>query len=271
MNNPFKTILSNTNKKKKAQILKYVRIVVQIIFFVIFPALFSQAFGAVKEVITCMKDGKVLHMGEFVIAFIILCAVTITFGRIFCGWACAFGAFGDFVFFISSYIHKKMKKRMFKIPDKALRIMQMFKYIVLVSVVLLCYGGKGELVTKYSPWTVFSLITVRNKMFLSYKAAIVILIFIVIGMAVKERFFCQFICPLGAIFSLLPNAFMLIFNRDNNACIKGCKACKNNCPVGIKLSENHFADGECIGCARCINTCPKGNIGFVRKRTNKAN
>ena len=37
-----------------------------------------------------------------------------------------------------------------------------------------------------------------------YIPALIILLIIVAGMLVCERFFCRFLCPMGAIFSLLP-------------------------------------------------------------------
>ena len=35
---------------------------------------------------------------------------------------------------------------------------------------------------------------------------IILLILILIGMAFKKRFFCQFLCPMGAVFSILSGA-----------------------------------------------------------------
>lgn len=55
-----------------------------------------------------------------------------------------------------------------------------------------------------SPWTIFSLLRAGNFSAVSNLCAILLLVFSVAGMAVKERFFCQFLCPMGAVFSLLP-------------------------------------------------------------------
>ena len=38
----------------------------------------------------------------------------------------------------------------------------------------------------------------------SYIPGIVLLVLILVGMFFEERFFCRFLCPMGAVFSLLP-------------------------------------------------------------------
>ncbi|MFR2011140.1 MAG: 4Fe-4S binding protein [Christensenellales bacterium] len=143
-----------------------------------------------------------------------------------------------------------------KISEKAQINLQKFKYVVLLFIVLLCFSENGEYVAKYSPWTVFSLITQRNFKIGTYIAGSVLLVFIIIGMMLKERFFCQFICPLGAVFSLLPKNFLFSVKKKEEKCFNGCKACTNKCPVHLKYDEAGMREGECISCGRCFMVCP---------------
>lgn len=246
--------------KNKKWRLRWGRSVVQIIFFLLAPALFSQAFGGIKEVFTALGSGAALHTSSFLLCLVILCGLTIVFGRIFCGWMCAFGAVGDWIYQFSVFLQKKTGKKLPKIPKKALPILQKLKYIVLVLVLALCFAGQSGGVTKYSPWTVFSLITAGNLKLGGYGTAFVLFILILIGMAIQERFFCQFLCPMGAVFSLLPEIPFLKLRRKADSCIPNCQACKNNCPVHIKLEENPLQEGECIRCGRCTQICPRANI-----------
>ena len=108
------------------------------------------------------------------------------------------------------------------------------KYIVLICVIGFCFLGKGEYVTKYSPWTVFSLITSRNFKLGAYITGVVLLLLIVVGMMLKERFFCQFLCPLGAVFSLLPKLPIFHVKKKGQQCFERCSACTNRCPVHLK-------------------------------------
>lgn len=250
-------------RRKKLQLLnKWIRRIIQLVFFVLYPALFSQAFSGVKESINTIGNGGVLEFTSFTVKLIVLVIITIIFGRLFCGYACAFGAIGDWLYAFGTFISKKIKKKLPVIPLNIVYILQKVKYIVLFLVVVICLSGNGELITKYSPWTVFSMISVGNFNLKSYGIAITLLIIVACGMIVKERFFCQFLCPLGALFSLLPQLSWTRLKRNKKECINGCRLCQNNCPVNIKIGEKETRDGECIACMRCKNLCPKSNIGF---------
>lgn len=244
------------NVKTKLKRLQIVRTLIQIGFFVFMPSLFSQAFAGIKEVVSLMGKGQPLKMSDFLMKLIVLCLLTIIFGRIFCGFMCSFGAIGDWFYMLSEFIQKKISVKFPKISEKAQINLQKFKYVVLLFIVLLCFSENGEYVTKYSPWTVFSLITQRNFKIATYIVGSVLLIFIIIGMMLKERFFCQFICPLGAVFSLLPKNFLFSVKKKEEKCFNGCKACTNKCPVHLKYDEAGMREGECISCGRCFMVCP---------------
>lgn len=247
----------------KMQRLKWCRIVVQLLFFILAPALFSQAFGGAKEILTAIGSGAPLVWSTFTVRLVILCVVTIILGRFFCGWMCAFGALGDWIYQFSDFIHKKLgKKRRLQIPQKAHVILQKLKYVVLAAMLILCFFGESALITQYSPWTVFSLLTVGNLNLGNYIVASVILILIIFGMAVQERFFCQYLCPMGAIFSLLPEIpFLKLYRKEEN-CIPNCQLCNKQCPVKIKIAKNSTQEGECIRCGRCAVSCPRENINL---------
>lgn len=254
----------------KLQWLRWSRNIIQILSFILVPALFSQAFGGVKELFTAIGEGKPLMWSAFTVRLVVLCAATIIIGRLFCGWMCAFGALGDWIFQFSEWIHKKWKrKRKIRISENAHRVLQKLKYVVLAAMVLLCFFGENVFITRNSPWTVFSFITVGNLKIANYIAASVILIFILIGMGIQERFFCQYLCPMGAVFSLLPEFPFLKLHRSGENCISNCQLCKKQCPVRMKITENSMQEGECIRCGRCVVSCPRKNIGLpvLKKKT----
>ena len=84
--------------------------------------------------------------------------------------------------------------------------------------------------------------------------------FLMVGMVFHERFFCQFLCPMGAVFTLLPNMPFLRLRRRPETCPPRCGACRKTCPVNLLMEENSLKSGECIRCGRCSGICPKGNI-----------
>ncbi|MFR7732621.1 MAG: 4Fe-4S binding protein [Collinsella sp.] len=87
---------------------------------------------------------------------------------------------------------------------------------------------------------------------------------VMVGMALVERFFCQFLCPFGAIFSLLPVLPISLFNRRRESCARGCNRCQDSCPVRIHPERADLRSGECIACGRCADGCPMANVTLAR-------
>ena len=256
------------NVKEKIRTLKIFRVIVQIIFFIFMPSLFSQAFAGVKEAVALIGKGENLILSDFVIKLLILCTATIIFGRIFCGFVCSFGAVGDWFYMLSEFIQKKTGRKLPVIPSKWQVYLQKLKYIVLICVIGFCFLGKGEYVTKYSPWTVFSLVTSSNFKLGAYITGVVLLLLIVVGMMLKERFFCQFLCPMGAVFAMMPILPSALFNRNREKCPSKCGLCRKRCPAHLEIDGDTPLSGECICCHACQVTCPRKNIqiGPVKER-----
>jgi polyferredoxin len=231
-------------------------------FFLLQPALFSTAFTGVKNIITSMASQASLEWNSFTQTLLALVIVTILFGRIFCGFACAFGTYGDFLYYISSAVRKKCKKKPFHIFGKYENIMKCLKYVVLIAVLALCACGMSGLISENSPWTVFSRIQTMHLPASVY--GVVLFVLISLGMLLEPRFFCRFLCPMGAVFSMLPVLPAMRIKRKREACIPGCSLCQRNCPAGIEIPDANAEDsagmGECFACGKCMRGCPKKNI-----------
>jgi len=237
---------------------------IQAVFFAAMPGAFMAAFSGVKSVFLAISEGSVLEMGSFVKTLLGLGIFTILFGRFFCGFACAFGTLGDFVYWISGIVQKKIfrRKKQIGIPAKICPALQTVKYGLLAVIVTACGLGVYNRLGQYNwnPWSVFSFFTSLNFTLNGYVIGGILLAAIAAGMALKERFFCQFLCPMGAVFALLPQLPFSALQRDEANCTRGCQACKNNCPVDLKLEKDGFRGGECIACEKCAGVCPKGNL-----------
>ena len=99
------------DRKKQKQVHRYVRAIIQLIFFLLVPSAFTAAFSGVKYLFTQIGKGDAIGMTSFVTALCVLCLYTILFGRFFCGFACAFGSFGDALHGIYLWICKKIRKK----------------------------------------------------------------------------------------------------------------------------------------------------------------
>ena len=232
---------------KKIKKLQWIRIVIQGICFIYFPALFSQAFLGIKNIFVSMGKGTPLVLNDFSVILLLLCLFTMFFGRFFCGFMCAFGAIGDWIYCVSSWLQRKTKKKTPEIPERFALILQKIKYVLLFGIICLCFLQKENLLNENSPWTIFSLLRAGNFSAVSNLCAILLLVIIVAGMAVKERFFCQFLCPMGAVFSLLPQ--FPFFRLRRRSCLNGCQAWKK-LPGINKIAGKSIVDGECISCLK---------------------
>ena len=247
-----------------------IRTAIQIVFLLILPSAFSSAFAAVKGVCEAFGEGAVLSLTPFAKILLFLLLFTVIFGRFFCGYACAFGAASDWIYKLSAFVQKKLGKKLPKIPNELQRILQILKYVVLAGIMLLCVFGQARTVNANSPWTLFSRILSREVPGEDFVIAGVLLGIIVILSIFTERAFCQFLCPMGAVFSLMPVLPTGQLTRDRAHCLKGCSLCERTCPVSLSLGEDSFRNGECIRCNRCAVHCPAKNISVRPSRFRSA-
>lgn len=240
----------------------WVRAVIQLLYFLFIPSAYTAAFNGVKYIFTQMGTKTHLEVTSFVAALIVLCVYTIVFGRFFCGFACAFGSLGDAVRALYVFICKKRKKKPVTMKASVVKYLQAVKYVVLVLLVVSCYTGVYSKAQGMSPWDVFSMLHAGNFKLDGYIVGLVILVLILVGMAFQERFFCRVLCPMGAVFSMLPVLPLFTLRRDRSECIRGCRACTMKCPSDIELAPDTAPElsGDCFQCQKCIDTCPKGNI-----------
>lgn len=254
--------IHNIPAKKRKKIHTYLRAFIQLLYFLFLPSAFTAAFAGVKYIFTQIGAGEKIEITSFVSVLITLCLFTVIFGRFFCGFACAFGSLGDGVHAAYLWVCKKLKKKPVKLKESWTGKLVLVKYFVLAIIVLMCFAGVYGKARGTSPWDVFSMIHAGNLKLGGYVPGILILLLLIAGMCVQERFFCRFFCPMGAVFALLPVLPFFSLRRDRENCIRGCSGCTKKCPANLGLPSKGSLDtsGECFQCQKCIDTCPKGNV-----------
>jgi MauM/NapG family ferredoxin protein len=102
-----------------------------------------------------------------------------------------------------------------------------------------------------------------------YLPNIVLLVFfaVVLGLnAVRSRFWCRYLCPLGGLLALVSKISFVRHRVDAARCIS-CGKCAKLCPTGAVDPARAFAAevSECTACMNCVDGCPVQAISFGRK------
>lgn len=81
--------------------------------------------------------------------------------------------------------------------------------------------------------------------------------------AIRPRFWCRYLCPLGALLGLVSKVAFLRHRVDATACI-ACGKCARACPTGtIDPARGYAADpAECTMCLDCAAVCPADAVAF---------
>ncbi len=195
----------------------------------------------------------------YVVGIILLYAIL--FGRWICGFLCPFGLIQDLV-------HKIKTPKLGK--NRLTRALSYAKYVILAFFVFaiplvylgtampgfckyICPAGtlEGAIGLLSHPENA-SLMDMLGGLF-TWKFLLLVLI---VGACVLiYRFFCRFLCPLGALYGLF-NRFALVgVKLERDACTD-CGLCKGKCKVDIRQVGDH----ECIMCGECMDVCPTGAI-----------
>ena len=129
--------------KKRQRKVRLIRAAIQLVFFIVAPALFSTAFAGVKSIFQAIAAGQPVTWNSFLDVTGALLLITVLFGRHFCGYACAFGSLGDAMYELTLFIRQKVfhKKGRHGYPEKVVRCLQKVKYILLAFILLSIFTG----------------------------------------------------------------------------------------------------------------------------------
>ena len=246
-------------KQKKADITQIIRHIIQGIAFVLFPGLFYMIYIAFKSIYTALATGSFswrYNVSDVALLLAVI-PVTMLWGRFFCGYLCSFGAIGELVYFLASKIRKKNPV----IPKKFDKVLKYVKYAILVLLIIFVWTLGLSIDPSSNPLNIFGIV-IRPVDLASFKALLslggILLLLIIIGSVFIERMFCRYLCPMGAVFSIISKIRLYKIKRKENSCA-GCGVCERKCPMGVelsKISNSAISSGECIDCMRCLKTCP---------------
>jgi ferredoxin len=92
----------------------------------------------------------------------------------------------------------------------------------------------------------------------------IILFIAVLGLGLlRARFWCKYVCPSGALFSL-GNLFRATDRKVESSCIH-CNKCVTICPFDAIKPDFTTRGTDCTQCQTCAGVCPTHSIKFVER------
>lgn len=162
----------------------------------------------------------------------------------FCGWLCPFGSLQE----LTNTIAKWLKVPQITVPWGLHERLWPVKYIIFLGLFgLSLYSvDLAERFAEVEPFkTAIILKFARGWPFVVYAVLL-----LVIGLFI-ERFFCRYLCPLGAALAIPGRIRTFEWLRRWQECGSPCQRCAKECPVQSIHPEGHINVNECIYCMHC--------------------
>ena len=233
---------------------------------------------------TALATGHVYRALGWAVAIV---ALTLLFGRVFCNWICPYGTLHQFI----GWLFKRGGTKD-RIAANTYRPMQWLKYailtvfLVMASMGALQIGLLDPIVIMYRALTVvfapaLDMLTgrlgsamgggdawaalqfapgVAHRIFVgSFWVGLLFMLLAAANLWVP-RFFCRFLCPLGALLGTLSRFAIFRIDRDVRACTD-CNLCLTRCE-GAADPQAQLRLSECFACMNCIDDCPEDALRF---------
>ena len=296
--NPFFLLrfATQTNTSNKQSImLKKIRTILGTIFLVCITAMFLDFTGTLHVWLSWMADLQFLPavLGLNLVAILLVLALTLLFGRIYCSVICPAGTYQDAV----SHLAAKFKKNRFSFSkeNKILRFSVLGVFVILllvglngIAILIAPYSAYGRMVQNllqpiyigvnnllakaaehYDSYAFYEVDVWIKAMPVFIVAIITFITFTVLAWR-GGRTWCNNICPIGTVLGYLSNYSLFQIHIDGKKCIN-CRLCEKNCKSSCIDIDTHTVDHtRCVSCMSCLDKCKKDAIHFSLSSKSKS-
>ena len=273
--------------------LKKIRVVISLIFFAATSALFLDPWdgipAAVSNSLVSLQFIPSLvrvftDISLTILGLLFIVGLTILFGRVYCSTLCPLGTFQDIIIHIQKKIHRRKRFEYTRPPF-------VFHYCLLALTGVFAVAGSMTLLNLVEPFSNYGRILtnlaepvvillnngianlfskldvyILNNIPLrdvSLPALLIPCAFLAVVAHIAYwhgRFFCNSLCPAGALLGLISRFAVFRIIIDRQLC-NDCGACEKVCKAGcIDSATKHIDFGACIGCFNCIKSCPTDGV-----------
>jgi NosR/NirI family nitrous oxide reductase transcriptional regulator len=205
-----------------------------------------QITGAIKTLMAGQNLASFLYdpVSLLIIAFTLVSFFI--WGRgTFCGWLCPFGALQEFV----AMAARKLRVPQIRLPAKLARVLDRGRYVILLVLV-----GSAA----FAPDLAGTLVEVEP-----FKTAITVgfdrtwpyvawAVGLLLAGAFSYKFFCRFVCPLGAAMVLGGKLRRFDWLARRAECGKPCQTCRHRCEYDAIDRSGEIRYDDCFQCLDCV-------------------
>lgn len=277
--------------------LRRLRVTLAAVFFTLITLLFLDFTGTLHTWLGWLAKIQflpallALNVGV-VVALVLL---TLVFGRIYCSVVCPLGVMQDVVSWISGR-RKKHKFRFSHSPEK-----RILRYGVLALFIVAFIAGIGSLVALLAPYSSYGRIAqnifqpvyifgnnlmawaaervdsyafYNREVWLRSLPTFIIAAITLVGIGVlawrNGRTYCNTICPVGTILSLMARFSWFKVKVNETKCNK-CGLCSRSCKSACIDFKNSKIDySRCVVCGDCIDKCRKKALSYTHSSPKKS-
>lgn len=180
----------------------------------------------------------------FILWFSVAAALLFWGRGAYCGWLCPFGALQE----LTNRIAKLIRIPQYAVPWGLHERLWPLKYLIFLGLFGMSLYSL-ELAEHYAEVEPF-----KTAIILKFMRAWPFVLFAVAILAVGlfiERFYCRYLCPLGAALAIPARLRMFDWLKRYRECGNPCARCANECMVQAIHPEGHINPNECLQCLHC--------------------
>ena len=180
----------------------------------------------------------------FILWFSVAAALLFWGRGAFCGWLCPFGALQE----LTNRVARALGVPQWRIPWGLHERLWPIKYIIFLVLVGLALASL-PLAETYAEVEPFKTAIVL-KFIRAWPFVVFAVLLLVAGLFV-ERFYCRYLCPLGAALAIPARIRMFNWLNRYHECGAPCQVCAIECPVQAIHPTGEINPNECVNCLHC--------------------